>query len=121
VSVITAVAALALFFWTPSIGYAIDKSEYEYEYYEGLHEEEWYDPTDWFNEDEEQGINYETDWYDSTYGYDDSAYGYNDDSNTFYNPGYYDYYDYYNDYDGFGYPDYNYNYYTDDWYDDGIF
>ena len=56
----------------------IADTEMEYEADEGYHEEEWYDPSDWFNDDNQ--ISYETDdgwddseWYDSyydTYWYD---------------------------------------------------
>lgn len=90
----------------------MDRSEYEYEYYEGLHQEEWYDPSDWFDE-EGEGISYETDWYDYTYGYgdyyDEDIYGYYGDD--FYDEDYYDFG--YEDFD-----DYDYDYYTDDWYED---
>ena len=51
--------------------------EYEYEPDEGLHQEEWYDPSDWF--DTTPGVDYEQDWWDTlgnTWGYD--AYDYND-------------------------------------------
>lgn len=48
--------------------------EYEYEPGEGLHEEEWYDPSDWF--DISPSISYETDdWTEGyNYGYDDNDY-----------------------------------------------
>ena len=36
-----------------------DGEEYEYESGEGLHQEEWYDPSDWFDND--QGVDYERD------------------------------------------------------------
>ncbi len=84
----------------------MDRSEYEYEPGEGLHREEWYDPSDWFDR-EDDGISYETDWYDNTYGYgkyyDDNVFGYYED----------DFYDFgYEEFD-----EYDYDYYTDDWYD----
>ena len=60
----------------------------EYEPGEGLHEEEWYDPSDWIDFDE--GIEYEYDDYDYEYGYYDDAYA---DDDWFY-----DYYDYGYDY-----------------------
>lgn len=59
-----------------SLGPAVLRAdtEWEYEADEGYHEEEWYDPTDWLNEDNE--ISYESDSYD-TRGYDSySPYGY---------------------------------------------
>lgn len=56
--------------------------EYEYEAGEGLHEEEWYDPSDWFNEDWRTDYEYDAyDWVD----YDPFDYDY-------YDP--FDYYDY---------------------------
>lgn len=44
---------------------AQDLDDYEYEPGEGLHEEEWYDPSDWFDE-EGEGIDYEADdaWFE---------------------------------------------------------
>ena len=57
--------------------------EYEWEPDEGLHEEEWYDPSDWFNDDnqvsyEEWDDAYEDDWdttyYDNGYGAYDGDY-----------------------------------------------
>lgn len=69
VGTIAALVTLALVFCAPATAWSIDESEYEYEYYEGLHEEEWYDPSDWFD-DPSEDISYETDWYDYTYGYD---------------------------------------------------
>ncbi|MFO7964045.1 MAG: hypothetical protein R6U50_09015 [Desulfobacterales bacterium] len=113
---IIAFAALMLIVYAPGIAEAIDQSEYEYESYEGLHQEEWYDPSDWFDE-EGEGISYETDWYDYTYAWDDYY-----DEDVY---GYYDYYEddeyldddvdngYYDDYD-----DWDYDYYTDEWYED---
>ncbi len=92
---------------------AVDWSEWEYEAGEGLHQEEWYDPTDWFDTAGE-GISYETDWYDYSYGYNEPYGSY----------GYYDY-DYYEPYSYYGYYepyDYDYSYYTNDWYgDEGLF
>ncbi len=61
--------------------------EYEWDPSWGMHEEEWYDPSDWFNEDNQ--VNYED------YGYDDSYY-----SDTYW--GSHDYYsDYAYDYNGY--------------------
>lgn len=88
--------ALALLF-SPTMAGAIDWSEYEYEPGEGLHQEEWYDPGDWF--DTGPGVDYERDWYDYTYNY---PYDYD-----------HDVFGYYGD-DLYGY---EYDYYSDDWYD----
>ena len=53
--------------------YTGEYDELEYEPNEGLHEEEWYDPSDWF--DTNPGISYEDmdDYYDdeTDYDYDD--------------------------------------------------
>ncbi len=114
-----------------------ESGEWEYEADEGLHHEEWYDPTDWW--DQERGVSYERDWWD--YDYDDYDYGYNDYGND-------DWYDnndrWYNGdtwygadvgygYNGLGYDDYGYgydydqgdgweySYYTDDWADESGF
>lgn len=56
--------------------------EYEYEPGEGLHREEWYDPSDWF--DTSPGTDYEADWWDYSSTYDDY---WNDDliDNNFWN------------------------------------
>ncbi len=59
---------------------AIADEEMEWDPTWGLHEEEWYDPSDWFNEDE--SVNYED------YGYDDTYY-----TDTYWNSN-----DYYTDY-----------------------
>jgi hypothetical protein len=71
------------------------QEDYEYEPDEGVHEEEWYDPSDWFDDwgYDEGTVDYETDywdwgWYDEPYEayyYEGGPYGYND---------YYDEYDY---------------------------
>jgi hypothetical protein len=118
------------------LGYAQDDTEWEWEADEGYHQEEWYDPGDWFNEDD--FIDYERDYYLGSY-YDDydsddmDVYDeeqideelYQDDAldNSRYD------YDYDNQYDsddtyvpygpyGFYGPYYGYSYYTYDWYDD---
>lgn len=84
----------------------VEREQYEWEPGEGYHEQEWYDPSDWFEFGSD--VDYEDDTYDyfdddyyDAYGYDygydyDYDYGYDDD---FYDDdyGYYDYYDY--DYD----------------------
>jgi hypothetical protein len=95
----------------------VDWGEYEWDPSTGLHEEEWYDPSDWFDDDE--GVEYEDygplgrddrGYYD--YGYDYGLY----DGYTYWDYGY--------GYDDYGY-DYDYgwdfdagdedNYHTDDW------
>jgi hypothetical protein len=83
------VVALMAILTAPATSFGQDEeglSEYEYEPYEGLHEEEWYDPSDWFTY-EGYGVNYEDNWYyddynygdpylyDDYYGYDDTYYG----------------------------------------------
>lgn len=71
-----------------SYGYDNDTDEYEYEAGEGVHEEEWYDPSDWFNDDGR--VANETDYDDYDYDLDaDSEYEYAETSDT---PTYY-YYD----------------------------
>jgi hypothetical protein len=81
----------------------------------GYHEEEWYDPSDWFDDD--TGIDYEDDYY-GTY-WDDWRYDY---TGYDYDPYDADVYDgtYVDEYDDYGYDDYDYgyDYYTGDWYDD---
>ncbi len=98
--------------------------EYEFERGEGLHEEEWYDPTDWFNDDETRGVTYERDdWgYDYDY-YDDDRYLGNRESYEW-SPGegyheeeWYDPSDWFND-DGqvsYDYDDWGYDYYDDNY------
>jgi hypothetical protein len=90
---------VAAFAFAPVAG-AVEWSEWEYEPGEGLHREEWYDPSDWFDRPGE-GISYEADWWDYSYRYNDPS-------------GYYGYYEPY----GYGYVDRDYNYYTNEWYDD---
>jgi len=81
----------------------IESEAYEWESDQGYHEEEWYDPSDWFDAD--YGVDYETDY---GYGYDYDAYDtYDYDSG--YNYGYDDAYDYAYDYGyDYDYPDYEY-------------
>lgn len=67
--------------------------EYEWDPTWGLHEEEWYDPSDWFNDDGKIDIEDV-----GTYGYDDTYYG-----DTMWSD-----YGYYNDY-GYDYTDYDTN------------
>ena len=101
-----------IFFFFCSSAFAQDYSDYEYEPGEGLHQEEWYDPSDWF--DTGEGIDYETDWDNYYYGYDE----YDDWNNDYsYSP----YYGYAPD-DPYGlYDQYEYDYYTDQWYEDDPF
>lgn len=67
---------------------AIADDDYEWDSTWGLHEEEWYDPSDWFNGDDE--IDYEDDGYDDSY-FSDSSWSS---------------YDYYGDY-GYNYTNYD--------------
>jgi hypothetical protein len=129
---LTLLAALLL-----AVGPAIAQDDdLEYEVDEGVHEEEWYDPSDWGDDWANPGIDYETDAWDYDYyddydydAYDDDYYGdewYEEDYDDVY--GYdderyedesYDY-DYGYDYD-YDY-DWGYDYYTEDWYEDeGVF
>jgi hypothetical protein len=71
-----------------AVPHAIADEDYEWDSNWGLHEEEWYDPSDWFNDDDE--IDYED------YGYDDN----------YYSDPVWDSYDYYGDY-GYDYTDYD--------------
>jgi len=112
-------AAAAAFAAAPAIGsialapaqdgyYGQDAEGYEYESGEGLHEEEWYDPTDWFDDDFDgysgSTIDYERSW-DSDYA-DDSYY-----ADPYQETDYFDYDGYYDGYndgyedDEFGYDD----------------
>lgn len=90
----------------------------EWEADEGFHEEEWYDPSDWFDDDFDGISGPDTDYeYDYNYGWTDYDYDYNGDyyatydnesydsdwwydaDRSVYNHGYYDgYYDGYDDY-----------------------
>ncbi len=97
-------AGLALTMSLHSTSFA---QEYEYEADEGLHQEEWYDPSDWFTTG--GGVDYESDWNDFYYGYDYYDPWYELQSNYGVSP-------YYND-PMFDYDPYGYNYYTEDWYD----
>lgn len=97
----------------------VDEEAYEWDSDRGVHEEEWYDPSDWFDDEpyDDYGmdtIDYEYDegawggYYDGYYdGYEDDEFGYDwwDDDwdneySTTYTDGYYDgYYDNVNEYD----------------------
>ncbi len=105
-------------------GWAEPDEDMEYEPGEGLHEEEWYDPTDWWDDDFDgrrgPTVDYEYDDWDTDYDWEDDDWDYDepyavydgepymvswwDESNTeLYNDGYYDgYLDGYYD-DTFGY------------------
>lgn len=87
-----------------------DDAEFEYEPGEGLHEEEWYDPSDWFNDN--GNVDYEYDGGSWDYGYyDDYGEGYDDAWGDDYGMGYDTYgYDY-----GYG-DDLGYDYYDLDYY-----
>lgn len=71
-----------------SIPHAIADEDYEWDSTWGLHEEEWYDPSDWLNDD--NSVDYEDDGYDDSY----------------YTDTYWDSYDYYGDY-GYDYTGYD--------------
>lgn len=68
----------------------VEREGYEWEAGEGYHEEEWYDPSDWFDDD--SSVDYENDTYDYDY--------YNDYTYPYYQWGY----------DGYGYDNYDYDY-----------
>ncbi|MEQ8822276.1 MAG: hypothetical protein RLY93_18735 [Sumerlaeia bacterium] len=90
------------------------QDDYEYEWDEGVHEEEWYDPSDWGDTAPYTStVDYERDNYYGDYFYDDT-----------YDPYYYNYS---TDYYGNGYNTNTgtydntytyYDYYTNDWYED---
>jgi hypothetical protein len=90
----------------------LEAAEWEYEWDEGLHKEEWYDPSDWFDND--AGIDYESDWYNYTYGY--NYYPYNSDGVA----GYYGDDDLGYDYSWYEDGLYDYDYYTENWYEDNF-
>lgn len=89
----------------------VEWEDYEYEPGEGLHEEEWYDPSDWFDFDE--GVEYEQDDW-SYYDYDWGGY---DTWYDGYDEGWYD--------DGYVYDDTWYDdeywYEDEDWYDPYVY
>jgi len=101
-------------------GYDVEaeREQYEWEPGEGYHEQEWYDPSDWFEFGSD--IDYEHDLYDYGYAYDEyeyqDGYGYGDDAydDTVYDDSVYDDpgYDYYSyDYDyAFDGPDVTYQF-----------
>lgn len=112
----------------------------EWDPQQGYHQEEWYDPSDWFNDDDQ--ISYEYDMYDvyQPYEYDrvgefgynvyvdewDYGYGYDYSDDTwgtdYHYSAYADDYDYGWHYDEFtdtweyGYHFDEFEYYTDEWY-----
>lgn len=111
------IAILALAMWVVSPISAV-AADYEYEAGEGVHKEEWYDPSDWFDSSD-GSIEYENDWWDYTYNYpsvysydydyDYPQRGYYNEEGTLYN-------------DEFPYTEEefgdHYDYYTDTWYDE---
>lgn len=112
----TLIAVLALGMWIVSPVSAV-AADYEYESGEGVHKEEWYDPSDWFDSD--ASIDYENDWWDYTYNYpSDYSYDYDYD---YPERGYYTEEGIlYNDetlYRDEEYGD-HYDYYTDTWFED---
>lgn len=90
---------------------------YEYEPGEGLHQEEWYDPSDWF--DTGTGIDYEGEWDDYYYGYDiyDEWY-FGKDLGLEEESDFYSTYDAYDPYDPWDYDPSYYQYYSEGWYED---
>lgn len=118
--------------------YDEELDDIEWEAGEGYHEEEWYDPSDWFDADEgteyeydgwygyddDTSPNYDTtdDWYYDYYTGDNYIYDYGDDDGVYRSTS--DFYDYdgdgeyeayasYHDWDGDGlYEDYNYYSFT---------
>jgi hypothetical protein len=105
-AVLSAFAAVALMV-TPmsAAGQQGMQDQYEYEYDQGLHEEEWYDPSDWFST--KQDIDYEQDWYENTYQYYDEDF----------EPGYRGYYEG-EEFEAFEEDDYDFDYYTDTWFEE---
>lgn len=67
--------------------YQLDASEYEYEPEQGLHQEEWYDPTDWV--DSGQGVTFEedTNWDQPGQWFDDDRQSYRYQQRQGYAPG----------------------------------
>lgn len=106
------IAAVAAFLAGPPAATAQDyDQEYEYEAGQGVHQEEWYDPSDWFGV-EDRGIDYENDWYDYTYNYPATyQYDYDYSARGYYGEEGADLYgdEMYGD---------RYDYYSDTWYDD---
>jgi|GEM_PF-2038019 len=101
VAALAAAAGVALA--APAAGQQ-DGDGWEWEPGKGYHEEEWYDPGDWFDDEFSSGVDYEEtgrDWgWDWDWGWDDDDDYYDDDD---YDDDYYD--DYYGDDDFFGYGD----------------
>jgi hypothetical protein len=74
----------AFAFTTISAPQAMADDEYEWDSTWGLHEEEWYDPSDWFNEDNKVSYEYDDNYYSDDvwngydyygdYGYDYTGY-----------------------------------------------
>lgn len=93
---------------------AQDWSDWEWEADEGYHEQEWYDPSDWFDADR-GGVDYEYDDYDYDAYYDEDDWFYGDggfdddwyeEDDAWWDEGYEDDY-------GFGYDEYG-------WYNEGV-
>ncbi len=65
-------AALAgLSLGVPAFAQTDSEEHYEWEADEGYHEEEWYDPSDWWDDDFDEGrVDYEADWYEWGWGDD---------------------------------------------------
>lgn len=94
-SKITSILATAALIATPAP--LLADEEYEWQAGEGYHEEEWYDPSDWFNDDDMVSYEYDNTYYNDAYWADDSL-AYDDWTYDTYDPlgndGWYDTYDY---------------------------
>lgn len=89
-----------------------DQEHYEYEPDEGVHEEEWYDPSDWFDDDfNGASVDYESDWYEYSYNYDND-WGWNGSDGIDYDA----YFDGYHD--GYHDDEYGYDFWDSGWSDD---
>jgi len=98
---------------------AVAQEDYEYEAGQGLHEEEWYDPSDWW--DTEEGVSFERDWYDYTYQYPytyDYDYDYDYPERGYYGDEEFEpYEDEFGEYEEYRFDD-DYDYFTDTWFDE---
>lgn len=67
-------AAAGMAVAAPALGQDVLDEHYEWEADEGVHEEEWYDPSDWWDDDfGEEMIDFEADWWETGWD-DDRAY-----------------------------------------------
>ena len=84
---LAAAAALGLALAAPAAADETNVTDFEYEPGEGVHQQEWYDPDDWFDEDADHAIDRERD--DGPFEEDYDVYEYDEYQ--------YDPYDYYTD------------------------